>query len=100
LPKYFKTIDCRQVGQRSVFWVQLRERFEQNICEARSEISAIDVQMLLSRHVDFLTSRTVSLDSRSRELFTETDWQHELSVAQNSLAASERTQCEFLSHHC
>ena len=66
--------------------------------EAQTKVSSINVEVLLARHVYFLASRAVDLDTRGAQLLGQADWQHDLAVAEDALAGTEHAKEELLSH--
>ena len=55
-------VNRRDVSQRTLLRVEIWVRFEQDVGEAQAEVGSIDVQVLLSGHVNFLASGTVGLN--------------------------------------
>jgi len=89
LSKNFEPEDQRLVSQRPVLRIEVWVGFEEDVCEADAEVGAVNVQVLLARHVHFLTARAKYFHARSRKLLREADRQHHLAVAEDALAHAE-----------
>lgn len=100
LSENLEPIDRGQVSQGAILRVQVRVCFQKHVAERGAEVSAIDVQVLLPRNVDFLALGAESFDAGCRELFREPDWEHKLAVTQDPLAITKSSKSVLLTHHC
>ena len=72
---------------------------QENMGEARPEVCAIDVELLLAGNVHVLAAGTVHLHTTRGKLFTNADGEHILAFAHYAGASPEAAQHEFLFHH-
>ena len=70
MPEDLEPIDRGNVSQRTFFGVEIWVRFEQDVGEAQAEVSAIDVEVLLSGHINFLASGAVGLNNEKVKFCT------------------------------
>ena len=61
LAENLETVDRGNVGQRAFLRIKVRVRLEEDIREAQAKIGAVDVQVLLSWHIQLLASRAIGL---------------------------------------
>ena len=61
LAEDLEAVDGGNVGQRAILGIQIRVRFEQDVWEAEAKVGAVNIQVLLPRHVYFLAFGAVGL---------------------------------------
>ena len=61
LAENLEAVDGGNVGQRAFLRIKVRVSLEQDVREAQAKVSAVDVQVLLSWHIQLLASRTIGL---------------------------------------
>lgn len=69
LSKYLEAIDGRNVGERAFLRVQIGICLEEDVWEAESEVGAVNVEVLLTRHVHLLAARTIGLSKKQQLAF-------------------------------
>ena len=80
-PVDLEAVHLRHVSGFDCLRDQVRVDHQQDVGEGAAEVRAVDVVALLFRHVDFLASRAVDLDSRCADFFAHADRQGVLALA-------------------
>ena len=98
-PKDFKPVYFGDEARRSLDGL-LRVVLQKHMREARAEVRAVDVQLLLARDVHVLTPRAVDLDAGRRQFLTHSDGKHILAFAKDSWAGPKTPKHKLFFHHC
>ena len=72
---------------------------QQHIGERTPEVRPINIRTFFLRHIHFLTSGAVNLNSRSSYLLTHSNRQNRLSLTQHARTHSEHSLLIFVSHN-